>query len=398
MAKKRIILTQKQLDEIVGGNSSYLDSLGTDFRLDGVNAVYTGEKRSDSSNDEPATTDKVAKSLPRTPYFYRTNTRATYFESKKGDWEKKNLKEANDSNIIIDPTTQKNMVAGKDSAGANAVANGSISHTNATTIKSRMKKLKDAIKKGNEQALNVYNNMGGDTLYNKLDKELKNKTNLNLRDKENKKNIGIQTDIRNVGNGKGHHQESILLDNPYKSNAISSLGESKSIKSKKLQDILNAHGGFYEDSWKKGRKINGDIRMTNADLHNLSDNQVIDVVDYNDIKNTIADIRKNKLYGYVPGDDIDYVQLNDGKYLLLLVKNANYYPNREKEENDFSNLFNKKQERYKNKPFNGKHNDYYRWNSPDAEDLAFKNPYYKEWPNDRKDQLRRKIKDDYKKQ
>lgn len=389
MAKK-IILTQKQLDEIVGGDSSYLDSLGTDFRNDGTNAVYTGEKRSDSSDDKPITTDKVAQTLPRTPYFYRSNTRASYFESKKSDWKKKNLKEANETNISIDPTTQNNMVAASDSAGANAVKNGNISHTNATTIKSRMKKLKGQIAKGDTNALNVYNKMGGDVLYDKLDKELKNKSNINNRNKENLKNIGIQTDTRTYGNGQGHHSSDSVIT-PW-------VNESRSIKSQKLQDILKQHGGFYKDSWFTNRKVNGDIRMTNADIHNLTDEQVIGVVDYDKVKSAIDNIRRNKLYGYVPGDDIDYVQLMDGKYLLLLVKNANQYKSREYQKGDFQDLVDKKIERDKNKPYKGKHNDNYQWKSTDAQQYVFNNPYYKDWDDEAKEQMKNKIKDDYKKQ
>lgn len=388
MAKK-IILTQKQLDEIVGGDSSYLDSLGSDFRHDGANAVYTGEKRSDNTDDKPVTTDKVAQELPRTPYFYRTNTRATYFESKKSDWEKKNLKEANDSNISIDPTTEKNMVAAKDSAGLNAIKNGTITHTNATTIKSRMKKLKAAIERGDEQALNTYNNMGGDVLYNKLDRELKNKSNINDRDKENKKTLGIQTDTREFGNGKGHHTSDSIVT-PW-------VNEARSIKSKKLFDIVSQHGGFYKEPYLRGRKTNHDIRMTNADLHNLTDDQVLGVVSWDKIKSTINDIRQNKLYGFVPGDDIDYVQLNDGNYLLLMVKNAHQY-NREYQEGDFQDLVDKMNERDRNAPYTGKHNNYYQWKSSDAQHLVFNNPWYKDWGEKAKEELRRKIKDDYKKQ
>lgn len=399
MAKK-VILTQKQLDEICGGDSSYLDGIGTDFRKDGTNAVYTGEKRSDGSDDEPMTTKDVDLTLPKPPYYYywRNIPRTRYFESKKSDWAKKNLREANETNISIDPTTKKNMVAGPDSAGANAVKNGVISHTNATTIKNRMEKLKDSIKKGNEQALNKYNNMGGDVLYDKLNRELENKTTINQRDKQNQKNLGIQTDIRDYGNGKGHSEEGVLLDNPYKTKNVSALGESRSIKSAKLQDIINKHGGFYKDSYLRGRKSNHDIRMTNADLHNLTDDQVIDVVDYTQIKPTIENIRQNKLYGFVPGDDIDYVQLNDGNYLLLMVKNANQYRNRDYQKGDFQDLVDKKIERDRNRPYKGKHNDDYQWKSTDAQHYVFNNPYYKNWDKEAKEQMRRKIKDDYKKQ
>ena len=165
-----------------------------------------------------------------------------------------------------------------------------------------------------------------------------------------------------------------------------------------MRELLKAHGGFYEDTWQKGRKTNGDIRMTNADLHNITDDQVIGVVEYDDINSTIRNIVNDNLFGYIKGDNIDYLPLNDGQYLLLRVINAEEYPSRDGESGEFRQLFDKKQERENNKPFRGKHNKYYRWSSKDAEDLAFKNPYYKNWSNAKKEELMKKIKDDYKKQ
>ena len=60
MAKKTLIISQKQLDEIVGGNSSYLDNEGEDFAENGNNEVFTGDKL-DGKDAEPYTTDQHAQ-------------------------------------------------------------------------------------------------------------------------------------------------------------------------------------------------------------------------------------------------------------------------------------------------------------------------------------------------
>lgn len=384
---KRIIITQKQLDEIVGGNSSYLDGLGTDFREDGTNAVYTGEKKEDS-DDKPVTTNRIAQQLPKAPYFYRRDTRASYFESKKSDWEKRNLRESNASldgtNISIDPTTKDNMVAGKDSAGANAVKNGNITYNNATTIKSRMDKLKDAVAKGDKNALQTYNNMGGDVFYDKINRELKNKTSIAKRDKDTMKQLGVEKDTRQYGNGKGHHTSEGIIT-PW-------VNEARSIKSQKLVDILNAHGGVYTDF-----HMHKPYPMTNADMHNLTDDRVIGVVEPEDVKSTIQRIMKEKLYGFVPGDEVDAVRLGDYKYVLLLTKNAHLYPSRMNEPNTFNDLVKVKRERDKNASIpDGAKN--YQWKSKDAQYYKFQNPYYKNWSEESKKELNDRIKQDYKKQ
>lgn len=88
---KKIILTQRQLDEIVGGNAAYLDNVDSDFKKDGANMVYSGEKY-DNKDCEPTTTDKISKSMKRNAGFYGLNragnlTMPVYIESKKSEWE-----------------------------------------------------------------------------------------------------------------------------------------------------------------------------------------------------------------------------------------------------------------------------------------------------------------------
>lgn len=412
MSRKTIILTQKQLDEIVGGrisesedgDATYLDDIASEDvgKEDAANNVYTSPNGTD-----PVTSDKFANQRRRSSSFYGLNRNISTYNPvmiacSKGEWEQKNLvnednQDLVNTNFTIGQSEKDNMVATGDSAGANFVKNGDISYGNAKTVKSRMNKLQKLAKAGDAQAAQTYQNMGGKVLQDTVTKKLDNATALDKRDKKNRTDMGFQNvyqkpgGSKTTGNGKAHSPKNVVITYESKVN------EAKSIKSKKLFDIVQQHGGFYEESWQKNRKTNHDIRMTNADLHNLTDDQVIGVTDYDKIRGTIDYIRKNSLYGFVPGDDIDYVQLMDGKYLLLLVRNANQYRNREYQKGDFQDLADKKIERDRNRPYKGKHNDDYKWKSTDAQHYVFNNPYYKNWDDEAKEQMRNKIKDDYKK-
>lgn len=224
MSEKSLIITSKQLDEILGSNLSYLDNSNSDFKLNGSNEVYSGEKTV-NSDSEPYTTDKNAdqqsvnygpwtslgKTLGNSPVY----SNGVICCSKK-EWIEKNIiKESNSSlektNITVDPTAQQNMGdVKKNSAGAHAIKNNGMSYTNATTIKSRLKKLKDQANKGDLTALKAFNDMGGDALADSIDRQLKNKSAAVKRDKENRSNLGFtnvyqkEGGSKTSGNGKSH--------------------------------------------------------------------------------------------------------------------------------------------------------------------------------------------------
>lgn len=378
---KRVILTQKQLDEIVGCNTAYLDNIGSDFNeFDGANYVYTGDK-TENGDAKPLTTDKLAKQMRRDSSFYGLNRNISvqtpiYVETKKSDWENKIFE---DNQNLVNRTYGDNK--------------NRVSNTNASTLKWRY----GAAKKKAQSSDPTIKQQGISTM------KTMEKNNPNLKQIEAQYNNAMANDAnikrsqfnrgeQNVYQKSGGSKNDL---NPTKQVITyeSIVKEGKSINSKKLLNILQKHGGIEKQTpW-----LHKNYPMTNADLHNISDENVIGVVDYSDLERVRKDIRQNKQYGFVPGDDIDYVKLGDGKFVLLLVKNANYYKDRMNEPNTFKDLFDKKQERDKNKPFKGKHNDFYRWRSKDAQDLAFNNPYYSKWSNDAKQQLRDKIKDDYKK-
>ena len=130
MAKKTLILSQKQLDEIVGGDTSYLDNEGEDFAENGNNEVFTGDKL-DGRDAEPYTTDQHAqeRSLDYGPWIPggRGGTKSAMVYTNgliacsKKDWIKKNLNEEN-----------QNLANNTYGDNKNRVRNG-----NAATLKCR---------------------------------------------------------------------------------------------------------------------------------------------------------------------------------------------------------------------------------------------------------------------
>lgn len=132
--------------------------------------------------------------------------------------------------------------------------------------------------------------------------------------------------------------------------------ERQGLKSQKLYDIIKQHGGI-----KSNRGI--------FDLHNMSDNDVLDVVDYKGLREF-----ENNKPKVSASDEIEYIPLNDGYYIIALCRGCRfdrvYMPDRKKELGDFEDLFNKKQKREKNKRNN------FHWIDRDAEEV-FKNPYFR---------------------
>lgn len=130
MSKKTLILSQKQLDEIVGGNSAYLDNLDNDFAEDATNQVYSGDKLEDKDAD-PYTTDQHAheRSLDYGPWIPggRGGTKSAMVYTNgliacsKKEWAKRMLKEDNQNLVNNTYGDDKNRV----------------SNTNASTLKWR---------------------------------------------------------------------------------------------------------------------------------------------------------------------------------------------------------------------------------------------------------------------
>ena len=153
------------------------------------------------------------------------------------------------------------------------------------------------------------------------------------------------------------------LYNIIKESVNTILIEAKGIKSKKLYNIIKQHGGV-----KSNRGI--------FDLHNMTDDDIIDVVDWNGIRN----------FNYHPNDldiadEIDYIELKDGKYIIAKCRGGrfdrvskNYNNNREKMEGDFEDLVSKTSVRRKNR-YHRK--DDFVCNNEKAYDL-WNNPWFRD--------------------
>ena len=117
---------------------------------------------------------------------------------------------------------------------------------------------------------------------------------------------------------------------------------------------------------------------------NLSDDDIIGVVDYNgyvDFCNKgYRKFAQEHNIDIDSADEIHYIALNDRTYLLAKLRGGHfdrvskeYNKNRQKEAGDFEDLYNKQTERQKNKY---PRKDQYVWNNKDAEDL-YKNPFFR---------------------
>lgn len=154
------------------------------------------------------------------------------------------------------------------------------------------------------------------------------------------------------------------------------LKEARSINSPKLYNMIQRHGGI-----KSNRGI--------FDIHNMTDNDIISVVNYNQLREFenqgYKNFAKEKGISLGIADEIDYIPLKDGYYILAICRGARfdrigkqYNDSREKSLGDFEDLLNKKDLRTKNR-FPRK--DDYVWNNKKAEDL-YKNPYFRNGEGD----------------
>lgn len=175
-----------------------------------------------------------------------------------------------------------------------------------------------------------------------------------------------------------------------KESVVSVLMEARGIKSQKLYDIVQQHGGI---------KSNQGV----FDINNLTDDDIIGVVDYQQLCSILDN--GTKKYAKQNGikldiaDDLDSIELNDHMYVLAKLRGANFdridrnaNSQREKKSGDFELLHNKTEQRRKNRY--PRKSDY-KWKNKDAEWL-FKNPYFRKndehWPSQRKQQVVNNVK------
>lgn len=193
MAKKTLILSQKQLDEIVGGNSAYLDNLGNDFAENANNEIYSGDKL-DGKDAEPYTTDQHAheRSLDYGPWIPggRGGTKSAMVYTNgmiacsKKDFERSVINETN-SNLI-------NNTYGDDK---NRVTN-----TNASTLKWRY----GAAKKKAQSSDPTIRQQGISTM------KTMEKNNPNLAQIESQYNAAMNNDANLKQSAKNRGQQNVF--------------------------------------------------------------------------------------------------------------------------------------------------------------------------------------------
>lgn len=193
MAKKTIILSKTQLDEIVGGNSAWLDNAGSDFKEDALNSVYATGKL-DNCDGEPLNTDEFSDELsldygPWIPGGRGGNKSAMVYTNgmiacSKKDWANKNIlrEDSNEvlqnANVSISPTDAKNISATGDTSVAHAI-DGNISQSAGRMALSRLNRAEKGAKAGDPQAMQTYQNMGGEQGKKALSKSVERNSNIN---------------------------------------------------------------------------------------------------------------------------------------------------------------------------------------------------------------------------
>lgn len=152
------------------------------------------------------------------------------------------------------------------------------------------------------------------------------------------------------------------------------LNERRGLISQMLYDIINQHGGV------KSNPV--------FDLANMTDSDIVDVVDYEVIYNCKSE-RGLRIYAINKGfeldksDTVEYMELNDGMYMIGVLRGGAFdYTNskdREVKSGDFEELCKKRDERQKNR-------NSYNWENNDAEEL-FNNPFFRRregaWKDDK---------------
>lgn len=171
------------------------------------------------------------------------------------------------------------------------------------------------------------------------------------------------------------------------------INEAQGLKSKKLYDIFKQYGRKYI-----AKHYDSSEAM---DLHNVLDDDVVGVFRASKIPKTEKEeLQWIAAMGYKldKGDAFRNIELakhaDNGEilYAVVINRNANFeYSGRE---GGFKDYAMKKRSRENDRKFDGAKD--YQWKGGnEISHYTLKNPYYKEWSNDSKNNMRQKIKDVY---
>ena len=224
--KKTIILSERQINEVLGANSAYLDAAGAKDFKEFPGAEVSAEVNSSEEDGKPVTTDKIANSLSVKDGFWRTRggQRGGIGSLNCSKESKKKILESNSDLegrfFSLDPSTYNELVKTYNDSVSSFDAKGrqtlekiikdkGLEYTNATTIKSRL----DKLKKDSAE----YSELGGRALHRFLNMTLTNATTAIEADKQRRKNNGEENvfqkagGTKDSGNGEGHFEKTNII-------------------------------------------------------------------------------------------------------------------------------------------------------------------------------------------
>ena len=199
MARKKIILTQKQLDEICGDNSTYLDGLAlTPDLADNYSNEITTNGHMDDAYPEPLTTDDYASELTNNSRGYwglrGMGSVSTIREVSKKDWEKEMLFKEGNQHL-----KHRTFGATADSEGKSYAA----ATTNISRYKSAAKRAKSGSPEEKQKALRTMQKMQNN--WSGLAVATNQYETAKAVDKQI--NPGPKSAPKNSGNGKAHSKK-----------------------------------------------------------------------------------------------------------------------------------------------------------------------------------------------
>lgn len=163
------------------------------------------------------------------------------------------------------------------------------------------------------------------------------------------------------------------------------LDESKQgLQSKKLFDLIKPYGGFKKDGY----------RQAVCDVHNLTDNDVIGVIDYDELRRAEQTIMGQGRYrderglnawaakgGHkiIPGDSVEAIPLNkSGMYVMVIVRNM--YQAKGRDGEGWDNYNTKREQRKSDRDWDGSRRFIPKYKRHFEHSRMWKNPWKHE-PN-----------------
>lgn len=208
---KTIIITERQLHEILGSNSSYLDNTEGDFNeYNGHTEISASGKLSDKTDAEPITTDEYTKNLAKRDNWFGRGKGNALVSLTCGIDKKKTLKEANsaaqgktwyipDDIYAILQQNLQNFNGDKNASGWDRL-NNLINKRNVEY--SEMKRLKSFFEGEGKNDQAQMNLIGGNRMCQWVKNSLNSFRTAVSNDKANRKAMGFQNVYQKAGGTK----------------------------------------------------------------------------------------------------------------------------------------------------------------------------------------------------